>query len=99
AAVAAAVAPAPSPAGSGISSYGVQLGAFSSEAGANSEWRSLTARFSTELAGLQERVGGADTASGRVYRLQATVGDEGRARALCETLHKRSQACVAVLPH
>ncbi len=79
--------------------YGVQLGAFSSEAAADSQWRALTARFGPELGGLQEHVVPANTASGRVYRLQATVGDEGRARAICDSLRKRSQACVAVLPH
>lgn len=83
----------------GGSGYGIQLGAFSSEAAADGQWHALTARYGTELGGLQEHVVAADTPSGRVYRLQASVGDEGRARALCETLRQHSQACVAVLPH
>jgi len=94
--------PAPAaakPVASAAVGYGVQLGAFKTEARANSEWHALTARFGSELAGLQEHVVAADTASGRIYRLQASVGDQGRARALCESLRKQSQACVAVLPH
>jgi cell division septation protein DedD len=79
--------------------FGIQLGAFSSEAAANNEWRLLTGRFGLELQGLNEHVVTADTPSGRVYRLQAVVGDEARARAICDSLRKRSQECVAVLPH
>jgi cell division protein FtsN len=78
--------------------FGVQLGAFSSAANANSEWDKLTARFSTELLGLTSRVVAADTAAGRVFRLQAGVADEARARRLCDALKKQSQPCVPVLP-
>ncbi len=83
----------------GGGSFGIQLGAFGSEAAANNQWQKLTARFGPELAGLEEHVVAADTPSGRIYRLQATVGDQGRARTLCESLRKRSQACLVVLPH
>jgi hypothetical protein len=79
--------------------FGIQLGAFSSEAGATTQWQTLSARFGPELQGLQERVVPADTASGRIYRLQAVVADEARARAICESLRRQSQGCVAVLPH
>jgi hypothetical protein len=56
-------------------------------------------RFGPQLLGLQERVVSADMPSGRIYRLQAMVGDEARARAICESLRKQGQGCVAVLPH
>jgi SPOR domain len=79
--------------------FGIQLGAFSSESGANSEWHLLVGRFGPELQGLTEHVIPADASSGRIYRLQAIVGDEARARAICDSLRKRSQGCVAVLPH
>jgi cell division septation protein DedD len=96
-------APAGAPASSGASAassaFGIQLGAFSSEASATTQWQTLSARFGPELKGLQERVVPADTASGRIYRLQAVVGDEARARAICESLRRQSQGCVAVLPH
>ena len=79
--------------------FGIQLGAFSSEAAATNEWRLLLGRFSPELQGLTEQVVAADASSGRIYRLQAVVGDEAQARSICDSLRKRSQGCVAVLPH
>jgi len=87
------------PGAAGAGGFGIQLGAFSSEAGANNEWHVLTSRFGPQLLGLQEHVVSADTPSGRIYRLQAMVGDEARARAICDSLRKQAQACVAVLPH
>jgi hypothetical protein len=79
--------------------FGIQLGAFTTEAGATTEWRLLTSRHASELQGLQEHVVPADTPAGRIYRLQAAVGDEGKARSICDLLRRRGQACVAVLPH
>jgi cell division septation protein DedD len=79
--------------------FGVQLGAFVSEDAATNEWQQLTARFSAELRGLAPRVVSANTSTGRLFRLQALVADEARARALCDMLKKQSQACVPVLPH
>ena len=79
--------------------FGVQLGAFASENAATTEWQQLTARFSAELRGLAPRVVSANTATGRLFRLQALVADEAAARALCDMLRKQSQACVPVLPH
>jgi len=85
-------------AGSSPGGYGVQLGAFSSEAGATNEWHQLTTRFGSELHGLSPLVVSADTPAGHLFRLQAQVADEAHARAICESLRKRSQACVPVLP-
>lgn len=81
------------------SGYAVQLGAFKNEAGAQAEWQALKARYGTDLGALQQKVVAADGPSGRIYRLQAGVPDEAHARALCDSLKKRSQPCVAVLPH
>ncbi len=79
--------------------YGIQLGAFASETAANAAWQQLSARFGVQLAGLAPRVVAANTANGTLFRLQAAVSDEARARALCDMLRKDSQACVPVLPH
>jgi cell division protein FtsN len=79
--------------------FGVQLGAFASENAATSEWQQLTSRFSGQLRGLAPRVVSAETATGRLFRLQALVADEAAARTLCDMLRKQSQACVPVLPH
>ena len=79
--------------------FGVQLGAFSTQAGASDEWRVLTGRFGPELQGLQEHVVAVEGVSGRIYRLQAAVGDETRARAICSALRSHGHGCVAVLPN
>jgi cell division septation protein DedD len=88
-----------SSASSPVIGYGVQLGAFTSEGAATNEWQQLTGRFGTDLRGLSPRVVNANTATGHIFRLQAQVADESRARAICDSLRKQSQACVPVLPH
>jgi hypothetical protein len=82
-----------------VAGFGVQLGAFSTQAGADSQWRVLASRYAVDLQGLEEHVVPADTTSGRIYRLQATVRNESRARAICDSLRQHGQGCVAVLPH
>ncbi len=79
--------------------YGIQLGAFSSEERANTEWHALEGRYEAQLHGLTPQVVAADTASGRVFRLQAQAGGEAQARTICEELRKLSQQCVPVVPH
>lgn len=93
--------PTASAVGSAIAkgAFGIQLGAFSSEGSATAQWRTLATKYASQLQGLQQHVVPADTASGRVYRLQATVGNEDRARAICVQLRTYGQPCVAVLPH
>lgn len=79
-------------------SYGVQLGAFGSEASADREWRRLQGRFGAQLGGLSPRIIAAGNTSGPLYRLQAPAAGEAQARALCDSLRERSQPCVPVLP-
>jgi cell division protein FtsN len=86
-------------AGTGGKSYGVQLGAFGSEASADREWRRLQGRFGAQLGGLSPRIVAASDTSGQLYRLQAPASGEAQARALCDSLKERSQPCVPVLPH
>lgn len=81
-----------------VREYGIQLGAYRTEAAASDQWRLFVARFGSELQGLREHIVAADTPSGRVYRLQAIVGAEAQARAICNALSKQAQPCVAVLP-
>jgi cell division protein FtsN len=78
--------------------YGVQLGAFGSEASADREWRRLQGRFGAQLGGLSPRIVAAGN-TGQLYRLQAPAAGEAQARALCDSLKERSQPCVPVLPH
>lgn len=82
----------------GDDGYGVQLGAFGSEASADREWQRLQGRFSPQLSGLAPRIIVAQTGAGQLYRLQAPASGEAQARALCDALREQSQACVPVLP-
>ena len=78
--------------------YGVQLGAFGSQASADREWQRLQGRFGSQLAGLAPRIVLASSGSAPLYRLQAAASGEAQARALCDALKEQSQACVPVLP-
>jgi len=77
--------------------YGVQLGAFGSEASADRAWQRLQGRFAPELAGLSPRIVVASTDAGQLYRLQAPAAGEAQARAICASLQERSQPCVPVV--
>jgi hypothetical protein len=92
--VSAAAARSPTP----RAGFGVQLGAFGSEASADREWQRLQGRFGAQLRGLSPRIVPGRTAAGEVYRLQAPAAGEAQARALCDSLKQQSQACVPVLP-
>gem|GEM_PF-277340 len=77
--------------------YGVQLGAFSSEASADREWHRLQGRFGAELNGLSPHIVLASTDSGELYRLQVAAAGEAQARALCDSLKEQAQACTPVV--
>jgi cell division septation protein DedD len=88
------------PAAAGGSAYGVQLGAFGSQASADREWRRLQGRFGAQLGGLSPRIVPAGAgATGQLYRLQAPAAGEAQARAICDSLKLQAQPCVPVLPH
>jgi len=83
------------PEAAGGADYAIQLGAFSNEARASEAWQRLAARHAGELQGLKPRV---IAGSAGVYRLQAPVGEEARARARCAQLKAAGEACVVVPP-
>ena len=106
---AAAPAAAPAPARPAVQSaapesaaggrYSVQLGAFSTQAKAQNQWRRLNARFGSKLHGTESDIEEAKNAKGRrIYRLKAKPLTEARARALCAALRKHGQACVVAGP-
>jgi hypothetical protein len=74
----------------------LQLGAFHSRASAESEWRVLTAHFST-LKGLHPRYVTARSHSGRVYRLQVRVSSAAEASGVCASLRRHARSCVRVI--
>jgi hypothetical protein len=94
----AVVQPASSNETSQNTGYGVQLGAFGSEASADREWHRLRGRFGAELGNLSPRIVLAEGASGQFYRLQAPAAGEAQARALCDSLRGQDQACMPVVP-
>lgn len=89
---------AAAPTRTGPQGYGVQLGAFGSEASADKEWQRLQARFGAQLGGLAPRIVVASAAGTPLYRLQAPATGEAQARALCDSLREHDQACVPVIP-
>jgi SPOR domain len=89
---------APEAGPSAANGYGVQLGAFGSEASAGREWQRLRGRFESQLAGLSPRIVVASSDSGQLYRLQAPARGEAQARAICASLREQSQPCVPVVP-
>jgi sporulation related protein len=82
----------------GQGGYGVQLGAFGSEASADREWRRLQGRFGAELGNLSPRIVLAESDSRQLYRLQAPASGEAQARAICDSLREQAQACMPVVP-
>ncbi|MBV8876920.1 MAG: SPOR domain-containing protein [Gammaproteobacteria bacterium] len=78
--------------------YGIQLGAFGSEASADREWRRLQVRFGAELGTLSPRIVTAESESRQLYRLQVAAAGEAQARALCDSLREQAQACIPVVP-
>jgi hypothetical protein len=79
--------------------YSVQLGAFSTQAKAQSQWQRLNARFGSKLHGTESDIEQGKNAKGRrIYRLKAKPLTEARARALCAALRKHGQACVVAGP-
>ena len=94
----AVVKPASSNETTGNSGYGVQLGAFGSEASADREWHRLRGRFGAELGNLSLRIVVAESDSGQLYRLQAPAAGEAQARAICDSLREQEQACIPVPP-
>jgi hypothetical protein len=81
----------------GQAGYGVQLGAFGSEASADREWRRLQGRFGAELGNLSPRIVIAESEARQFYRLQVPASGEAQARALCDSLKEQAQACVPVV--
>lgn len=83
---------APAPAAGGAS---VQLGAFSSNAGAQAAWKSLSGRFAS-LKPLGNSVVSANVGGKTVYRLRASVGSPGDAKTLCGKLTVAGESCAVV---
>jgi hypothetical protein len=76
----------------GTSGVGVQVGAYSTKAGAEEGWRTLAGR-SEALSGVKYRIVEGQADIGTVYRLQAVAGSRDAADALCDRLKNDGVAC------
>ncbi|MDF8332467.1 SPOR domain-containing protein [Novosphingobium cyanobacteriorum] len=85
----AAASAAAAPASGGV---GVQIGAFSSNAAAETAWSKLSGAHEA-LKGLSHRVVEGKADIGTVYRLQAVAADASAASALCSTLQAAGLKC------
>jgi cell division septation protein DedD len=74
----------------------VQLGAFSTKARAQSEWKQLAAKYPSELKALKPDYVAGASKHGTVYRLRVPVSSVAAAKGLCGALKKHSQLCVPV---
>ena len=80
------------------SGYGVQLGAYSTKAGADSAWTTASKRFKAELGSAGHEVVAGKSGSATLYRLRVAQPSESAARGLCDKLKVHSQACVVFHP-
>jgi cell division protein FtsN len=78
--------------------HGVQLGAFSSEASAQAQWKILAGKYQGELGGQSHRVVASRSGGAQLYRLQVVRASEQQSRELCKRLAAKGQSCVVVLP-
>jgi len=82
----------PAPASAATSGGTIQLGAFSSQSGANNAWKALSGRF-TYLAPLTHNVVPVESGGKTLYRLRASgPGADG----LCGRLRVAGESCVSV---
>lgn len=75
----------------------IQLGAYTSREKALKAWREARSRH-TELQGLVSQVVMGSNGQVEIYRLQASVASEERAREVCGVLVSARQGCVYVRP-
>ena len=70
----------------------IQLGAFPTEAEANTAWARLSKRFNY-VAPLGKTVVKAEVNGKTLYRLRVNAGSNGQARELCGRLKAAGEAC------
>jgi hypothetical protein len=93
----ATAAPTPKPTPTPATAHGsyVQLGAFRTKERAQTEWKTLSAKFPGELKSLKPDYVQSSSAQGTVYRLRVPMSSVATAKGLCEELKKHSQLCIA----
>ena len=88
--------PSPAPVATpSVSGPAVQLGAFSSNAAAQSAWKSMSGRFES-LKPLTNAIVPVTVGGKTMYRLRAGVGSRADANTLCGKLKVAGESCVVV---
>lgn len=93
-------APAPaaaSPTAPAAGGYGLQLGAFSSQASAEAAWKTLSGRFGF-LGSLGKSITATPSGGKTLYRLRAMGASKASAESLCARLKVAGEACSVVAP-
>lgn len=72
---------------------GVQVGAYSSHATAQTGWSELNRRYGEILSGVSHRIVEGTVDGATVYRLQAVAGNESAAVSLCDRLKGSGADC------
>ena len=75
-----------------VSGVGVQVGAYTSRASAETGWNTLKTQY-PDLAGIDHRIVEGKADIGTVYRLQAVPGDLAAAKALCSGMKGAGLSC------
>ena len=73
-----------------------QLGAFRTRARAESEWKTLSAKYPAELKSLKPHYIEVKAKGATVYKLRVGMSSVTEARGLCAKLKKHAQVCVPV---
>lgn len=92
-----APAPAATAAAAGAGGYGLQLGAFSSQASAEAAWKTLSGRFGF-LGSLGKSITATPSGGKTLYRLRAMGTSKASAESLCARLKVAGEACSVVAP-
>ncbi len=74
----------------------IQLGAFSSQASANSAWSAIAGRQDF-LSSLNKSITSVEAGGRTLYRLRVDAGSAEAARSLCSRLRNASEACSVVV--
>lgn len=81
-----------------VSGFGVQLGAFSSKAKAESAWAALEKSHKDAWGGEAHRIVAGRAGTAELFRLRVPQANEAAARKLCDRLKAANQACVVYRP-
>ncbi len=82
-----------------IHGFRVQLGAYSTQTGAEKAWAQLAKKYASELSGLTAEYQSVARSGGSLFRLRVgTIADRAAADRICLALKAKGQGCIVVAP-